>query len=767
MQSRPTGRHAKPSSADDVPRVRPGPPRHAAPEPTTIPATRPGRPAAGVLSGIRHRGWVPAGASVEIAGLVIPGGMLYLGEELPAVNGSGRDPALIDPYLPVDLRDPDWSGSTVQGWPSYSRLSAPARGAYLVWLAGGRSHPGVPISWVFLFFYGLERHAIVDAAEEWPARQDRPLIAAEVRRLLGIYGTDAAFRSCAARFLSLIQALDATVDLTVSTPPRESGNGIFPDQLRMGLGQFAAAGKPVPADWAFSWAIFHPQLQLAAAAQPCPDEFERLFCARYIARYGAGLRVQPANVMLCHGYHAASLGIGQVRLSSGVPEVLALPAPTRELDSLIAECAHALDAYRRYLGSDPDTRTKRTATALLPPELADHLDPDLVRLTDWAEGQLSQQHQVVVDGRAMLSFWPGADARQSVSPLAPAEAAVLGQLLGAHGIGVEPDVRLSSPVPGAGPVVLFRTSPGQPAGPGAAYQRAALAVRLGAATALADGPPSELQLAQLRTFVRAATGLTGPERARLEAHLTWLLAAQPSAAGLDERLAAVDQAERESIGEFLLAVITADGGISAAGIQALERAFRLLRLDSAAVSGRVQAIVAPTAPEDPAVPDDEPVVVRPATEPRPGFAIPSPRVSSPTTDSAAPSETAGAAPLELDESVIAAKRAETDAVSALLGSIFDDEGDEPVDADTAGHPEAGEESTAGLDPPHSALLRTLAEDASWVLADLEAACAQLDLLPEGALDTLNGAALDLTGDLLTEGDDPVHINLEIAREMLA
>ena len=695
--------------------------------------------------------------------------MLYVGEELPGANGGSLDPALIDPYLPVDLLAPDWWGSTVQGWPSYSGLSAPARAAYLVWLAQGRSHPGVPIAWVFLFFYGLERRSVVDPAQEWSAGQDRPLIAAEVRRLLDVYGADATFRSCATRFLSLIEALDAPVDLTASAPPIESGNGISLHKLRMGLGQFAAVGRPIPGDWAFSWATFHPQLNLAAALQGCPDEFERLFCARYVARYGPGLRVQPASDMLSHVYQAANPAIGRVQVSTGVPDVLVLPAPASELGSLITECTDALDAYCRYRGTDPGMRAKRIATALLPVELADHLDPDLARLTDWANGRLGQGQQVVVDGTELLSFWPGAAAGGSISPLIPADAAVLAQLLDANGISVEPDARLGGPVLGAGPVVLFRAPPGQLAAPSAAYQGAALALRLGVATAQADGPPSELQVAYLHMHVGAASALTGPERARLEAFLTWLLAAEPSTAVLDEHLAALGQAKRESIGEFLLTLATADGGVTAAGMQALERAFGLLRLDSATVSLRIRAIVAPTTPVELAVPDDQPVVVRPATDPRPGFTIPLPRVASPSTDSAVPNETAGAAPLKLDQSVITAKKAETDAVSALLGSIFDDEGDEPVDVDdgAAGYPEAGGESVAGLDPPHSALLRMLTEDASWARADLEAACARLDLMPEGALDTLNEAALDLTGDLLTEDDDPVHVNLDVAQEMLA
>src|ERR1022692_944768 len=128
--------------------VRPVHARHAA------------RPQPEVLSASTYDGWVPAGTAVEVAGLSLPGGMLYVGKKLRAPADGGSDPALIDPRLPIDRRTPDWSGSTVGYGPSYSRISAQARAAYLTSLADGRSRPGAPISWVFLFFYGLERRVI-------------------------------------------------------------------------------------------------------------------------------------------------------------------------------------------------------------------------------------------------------------------------------------------------------------------------------------------------------------------------------------------------------------------------------------------------------------------------------------------------------------------------------------------------------------------------------------------------------------------------------
>jgi hypothetical protein len=75
---------------------------------------------------------------VTVGSLTLPGGMLYVGRQLPAAVGHGPDPALIDPRLPLDLRRPDWAAGSVGYWPSYSDITPGARAAYLTWLADGR-----------------------------------------------------------------------------------------------------------------------------------------------------------------------------------------------------------------------------------------------------------------------------------------------------------------------------------------------------------------------------------------------------------------------------------------------------------------------------------------------------------------------------------------------------------------------------------------------------------------------------------------------------
>jgi uncharacterized tellurite resistance protein B-like protein len=709
-------------------------------------------------------GWVPVGATIEIAGLTLPGGMLYVGQRLSAPAGNGPDPALIDPRLPVDRRNPDWSGSTVGYWPSYAGISAQARAAYLTWLAGGRSRPGAPISWVFLFFYGLERRVIVDGADGGPAAGDRQPIAAEVRRLLASYGGDSSFHYYATQFLLLIEALSPRTSPLGAAPPRTASSWFIPLQLRSGLGRFAAEGRPVPADWALSWAHFHPDIYPRTPAQRCPGEFERLFRARYLVRHGAGLRVRPENILHRHTYVAASPGIRQVSISSGLPDVLQLTAPTTALRALVEECTDALDPHSRYLGRHPGAKGTLAATALLPAELVDRNSSELLPLTAWIDERLGRRRQAVVDGRQLSSFWPATDRGN----LTRADAVTLAQLLGTLGVGVEPDVRLGGPALGVGPAVVFRAAAGQPAAASPAYAAAALMLHLAAAVSLADGQVSDAGQAQLRARVGAATHLTEPERVRLDAHLTWLLAGQARLTGISRRLAVLDRSQRESTGDFLATVATADGVISPAEVTTLIKIFRLLGLDPASVYSRVHAVTATPGPAT------EPVVVRPGTSGTRGFAVP-PR---PAGQDAAGQDAASAQPLRLDEAAIAAKLADTAAVSALLGSIFAEATPLADPAPPGQHTDPAPPGTrtdltprahpvAGLDVPHSALLRALAGRGSWSRADLESECAAAVLLPDGALDTLNEAAYETAGDPLAEGEDPIDINLAVAREMLA
>lgn len=147
--------------------------------------------------------WLAKGDSFAVAGLAIPGGMLYVTER--ATQFGQAEPSLIDATLRVAHSPMSLTERQMPYWPSYRSITPEARRAYLQWLAGGRRQPA-DAGYVFLFFYGLERRALIDALSDPQAKAEIPAIKAEVKRLLALYGDNHSFCGYATRFLAHIDA---------------------------------------------------------------------------------------------------------------------------------------------------------------------------------------------------------------------------------------------------------------------------------------------------------------------------------------------------------------------------------------------------------------------------------------------------------------------------------------------------------------------------------------------------------------------------------
>jgi hypothetical protein len=426
-----------------------------------------------------------------VAGLSIPGGLLYVGTHLPAENGHGDDPALIVPNLPVDLRRPDVQGESMDYWPSYSRISPAARGAYLQWLAGGRADPNVYIGYVFLYFYGLERRLLVDGKRVQLAEAEQSALVDEIRRLLSTYHRYSSLRGYAQNLLNAMAVL--------APPPRSEHPPTAPDgwsaqlpiKLRIGLSQLCAEGTPVPAGWALAWVTQLPDTYLRMPATRCSTLFERLFALHYRESYGAGVILRATSRKLSVGYHPASAGINNQSAFENrqLSEVSDDARTISALRELVERATTELDSYSRYLGRHPDGAGDSAAVALLPIPLAVE-PPDAVRtLWSWADGELGSARQAVTSTDDLLTHWP--DAPASGKPL-KADMVVLAQLLDRRGIGIEPDVRFGgNPAQTGKPIVLFRRAEQQVTAPTPQYPAGLAAVNLGMLVAVADGVVSE------------------------------------------------------------------------------------------------------------------------------------------------------------------------------------------------------------------------------------------------------------------------------------
>jgi uncharacterized tellurite resistance protein B-like protein len=735
-----------------------------APESPALPMASPDTPAVANV-GRKAARWYGPGELVDLGhGVRIPG-MVYAGHKLTSPRG-GNEPSLIDPTLRVDTRNPDWSGQCLDYWPSYSQITAAGRAAYLSWLKQGRRLPDMPIGYVFLFMYGLERRVFVDIATQPELASELVQIRVEMTELLEVYGTSSgSFSSYASRFIDAIDfmQLQGTDDVP-SPPPLTEKRWEVPLALRVQLGSFAADGKAIPADWGLAWAWFHPEVALRTPATRCTNEFTRLFRLRYEQRLGNGFTVRPGATKLQLNYTSASSQLGPVNMTmDGISDVFLQRAPHKKLAALADEVTAELDVYSRWIGRNPEKAGSLAAAALLPGDLLVDAEGAVGDFRTWVQEKLGDSRTAQISGAELLEHWATGGQGKLTKP----ETINLASLLGSFEAGLEPDVRFGgATITTDTPVVLFRTQPGSPHSATPSYTTALTMMHLAAAVIAADGDISPAELDHLTAHIESSVQLTQPERVRLHAHLQWLGASEVKLTGLTKRLSTLTSAQKASLGDMLVTVAAADGHIAPSEVATLQKLYKLLDLDTGLVSSRLHSALTGQGPATAG-----PVTVRPAGNPDPGYPIPAPPAHT-TQDASAAHEYA------LDSSAIQAKMAETAEVSALLGDIFSDDASDRTDTPTPSPVEplstvaepTDEPVTApvgDLDAAHSRLVRALAGRDQMLWTDFEDLSAICGLLPEGARDTVNEAALDASDEPLIEGDETLTINSYALQELLA
>lgn len=675
--------------------------------------------------------WLPPGETVSIAGLTIPGGMVYVGNSLSTPLGD-NDPCLIDPSKTVAARA-EYTERDMGYWPSYSEISPSARRAYLKWLAGGRQDPRADIGYVFLFFYGLERRAIIDASKDEAAQADWPLIANELRRLLSIYGEKShSFRRYAGELLDWVSLASHPARLHEQPVPELPRSFELPLYIRLALGQAAVDGEPVPAHLALAWAKLDPNIALRTPATRCAEQFERLFAQKYAELCGRGMVLPRNRTKLKLVYRPASSGFRgyqELKLTfKDTPDVTVLTAPTKKLQEVVEAATKPLESFSRLVGKSPDAKTSLEALLQLPAPL----------WPDSAQKALQALKARMGDGMVAMSFQDLLSALGAKTAFTKDKTLSLARTLESANVGFEPDVLSGAKPPKPEEkVVLFALPPSEQLsranGP---YLAAALTLQLASAVASADGEFGIKEMGHLRETVLSWKHLTPSQTRRLLAHLRLLMPAPASLTALKKKFEPLDTAVKETIAAFMATVAQSDGEVSPAEVKMLEKVYKALGVDSKKVFSDVHAVAAGTKPTAAAVAKVEET----------GF--------------------------KLDPGRIAALQKDTEKVSALLANIFTEAEEqvvvaEPVEAESETETVEAPKGIMGLDEAHSALARMMLSRPEWSREELLDVAADLDLMLDGALEHINEAAFDTHDMPLFEGEDPVTVNAEILEKVEA
>ncbi|MEX8518132.1 MAG: TerB N-terminal domain-containing protein [Leptothrix sp. (in: b-proteobacteria)] len=692
-----------------------------------------------VPEGPKHFGpakWIPRGVTVEIAGILIPGGMLYVGTILKTPSGA-NDPCLIDPSKPVASHG-EYTERQMGYWPSYSEISNSARRAYLNWLAGGRSDPDADVGYVFIFFYGLERRAIIDAKTDAAAVEDWPIIATELRRLLGIYGEKSgSFRSYASELLNWV-SLSNSRKLYERPIPELIKSFELPMYIKLALGQAALDGAPVPTPLALAWVKLDPNYYPRTAATRCGEQLNAMFEARYLELYGSGLVIPKNRTKLKFVYRPASAGFrgyNEIKLTFGeTPDVSVLTKPIQSIRAIVDAATDELDAYSRFVGRNTEARDSLEGVLLLP----QYLWPLSTRQA------FDRLKDCVAKGPATMAFQELQTLLGARAGLNKDRTQALARTLFAMNIGFEPDILGGARQPKPEELVVLFALPvsGEPPRTAPAYQAALLTLQLASSVAAADGSFGELEMHHLSNQIQAWVHLAPSHQNRLSAHLQLLLAAPATLASLKKRMEMLDASARGTIAFFMAILAQADGTVSPQEVKMLEKIYKILGLDVKRVFSDLHAASSSDGSAS--------VGVQPET---------------PTAE------------FKLDTARIAALQQDTAKVSALLASIFTEDAVEQPSvsvlaqaAETEPEVESNQVEAPGLlglDEAHAALTRLLLTRPQWTREEAQDAAADLELMLDGALERINEAFFDAHDVPFTEGDDPIEVNSEVREKIEA
>jgi hypothetical protein len=705
---------------------------------TSKPEARSGKPMRAV--------WIVPGKSIDFAGVTLPGGMLYVGSTLSCANG-GSEPAQIDPQLPIDSKPVDIAERLFGYWPRYSELSPAARRGYVTWLEGGRSDPKANIGYVFLFYYGLERRIFVDAPSDPAAKAEIAQIIAEIERLQRIY-SNGSFQRYSSELIGFLGAQTAGPAYRNTAPPATQSRGM-PLLMKIGLGQSAVDGRPVPADWALAWARSDPNMHLPTAAARCGEQFDARFRQVYGKEFGEGLRLAVNRTKLKISYRPASgafaSGVSSIAFAQ-LPDVTTVVTPVKKLQAIIDESAAELEAYSRFIGRHVDKAQSLEATVLLPPTL----------WSDAIKGAVNGLNTRIGTGMIVIKLGELVNAFGGSAAPTRERLKDLFQVLQGQNVGVEPDVLAGAKTPKSeDSVVLFRL--GEPDTTSSVrtdsnYEAVAVMLDLAITLANADGRISGREVRFLNRQVDAWAHVGPRAQRRLRARLRLGIVYPPTLGSLKTRVEPLPADTKRALAKLLSALALADGKLSTAAVKHLEKMYHVLGIATEALYSELHA--ASAAAEGPA----------PAAGP--SRAADSSARSGPAPLASAAENLRAAKPavtFVLDAARIAALQLETERVTALLSKVFEEqESRSPQPAEEIQHVQERSAGLLGLDAEHSAFLRVLLSRPSWSRAELQDMAADMELMLDGALERVNEAALDTYDTRVAEGDDPI----EVAQDLM-
>lgn len=674
--------------------------------------------------------WIPKNEVVEIQGVTINGGFIYLGSNLPGQYDE-NDPSLINPNLKIAAAG-DFSQGDLGYWPKYENLSPFQKRSYLEWLSQGRNAPSADIGYVFIYFYGLERRVLIDASKD-PSISDNeyPLIVEEIKRLIDIYAEDSySFKSYAGSLLDFIYSSKIEdklylKDFSYTEFPRSYE---LPIVIKASLGQAAIDNYPIPSKLALTWVRLWPIISLRTPAHRCQNEFDKLFIIKYESEFKEGLTLKSNKTKLKLSYRPASAGIPYIdrRSLSHLPDVSVLTGPQNKLQKIVDDVTKELDSYSRYIGRNPDRESQFESALLLPLDIW----PTIVinRIHD-IKKEVNQKNHL------LLSFSDFLKKIGVKSELTRDQVFNVAKVLKQFQIGIEPNFLDGVKVPKLDQqIAIFEIADIAETHEAvtSAYLSALLTTQLAVAVAHADGTFSRDEKDFILRQISSWNHLSKNHIDRLKANLDLLEANPLPLSALKKKFEIITSESKNAIASFMATVAQSDGVVTPDEVRLLEKIYQALGIDPKNVFSDVHAI------ETGNLPGEQKHLKQ---------------------------------SFKLDKEKIQLLQKDTADVSKILADIFQEDHVEGAikesieEAITEEEHAVAENTVLGLSGSLANFARVIITRPSWSRDELSDLADDQDLMLDGALEEINEASFELYDMPLFDGDDPIDINAEILERL--
>ena len=667
---------------------------------------------------------------MTVAGHAIKEGMIYVGA---AGLGQSATPCLIDPACEVARSDPDDAGAGMSYWPSYSSIGPHCKLAYLRWLTGGRSDPKANVGYVFLYFYGLERRLFIDRSD----RAEADAIVAEVGRLRGIYGANVSFGRHSTGLLDAVKLrnmLDGGDAADGYRPDLDGPLHSMPMGLKLAISSRVAAGRPLPFELAMA-GLFGLEPGLLPFSYPvlahARPQLLELMRPKFEAACPLGFKLANRKEPKLHLSHRCATA-GLVVDIGASADGTTLPDPASltwtKLIKLVEPVAAELENFAEMKAYRPARVASLSVFTALPGGVASiAAGAEAKAAVDWLE------HLPKPIARVGFAELAQRALGETSAKWTLRHHRAVGDALAAAAYGVEPHPDQGGlAIADDTSMFVFRDHAAGRERTGY-FRAAAVGAEVVAAVSRVDPGTASTVSRTWLSRIGERLPLAPTEITRLEAKLRWLEGGKPSMGHIKAGLASVSETERETVAWSAATAAAAGGVLARDQVGVLEKVYDTLGLSRRGLYTALHGAAA-----DGARPATGPVAVA-RGEMEVKHAIPLPP----------PPDAKHVFPGRLDAERIRVIKAETERVNSVLADIFVDDEPRPVPDDVPTPASA----FPGLDASHARLVEALGKSTTWKRPDFESEARACDLLPEGALETINEWAFDRFGEpLIGDGD---------------